>query len=190
MSINLSNIEANDSLLFSDDSDDMNIAEEIPTPEYNFKSSTESEEDIVDEQVLMRKKLITKIYLNEFPKKLKSYKKMKNKIDSMTIDELTMLQKEFEIAIGMKTSINGMTNMMMGGIAMLEQAINLFSPMDSDGLTQICNQDKEFQDDLKLISLKYAESFNTRPEVRVGMTLAKNIMLLDRVNKSRKNQMI
>jgi len=189
MSINLSNIEAGESVLFSDDSDEV-FEESYEEPEEMRYPSTESseEEDPVDEQTLMRKKLITRIYLNEFPQKLKTYQKLKSKIEGMTAEELDTLRKEFEIAIGMKTSINGMTNMMMGGVAMLEQALCLFSPMNPTGLTQICDKDKEFQDDLKLVSLKYAESFNTRPEVRVGMTLTKNILLLDRVNKARIKQ--
>lgn len=189
MSISLKNIQA-DGLTYSDSSESADELE-LPTIQTNpipepIRDEPEPEaDDIVDEQTIMRSRLITKMYINEFPEKLKNYRRLLNKIDDMGNDELTNLRREFEIVIGMKTSLGGLTNSMMSGISMLEQVLSMWSPLIPNGLTPLCAQDSEFQDDLKLISLKYAEKINTRPEVRVGLTLAKNIMLLDRVNKSR-----
>jgi hypothetical protein len=187
MSIDLHKIEAQDDMFSSDSSADIDQPIEQPQP-MPIEISEEESIDEVDEQTMIRKRLILKMYLNEFPEKLKSYQKLKNKIDAMDLAKIDITRQEFEIAIGMKNSIGSMTMAMMQSVGMLEVVISKFTPMDATGLAAICNQDKEFQDDLKLVALKYAEKINMRPEVRVGMTLTKNIILLDRVNRTRTAQ--
>lgn len=189
MTIDLSKIEAQpyDMLSSSDDEIAQSSHEEaidiIESPEEPTEAADE-----VDEQTMIRKRLILKMYLNEFPDKLKSYSSLKNKIDGMDLDTITRTRKEFEISIGMKNSIAGLTNSMMSGISLMETALNKLTPINATGLTQVCNSDPEFLDDLKLVALKYAEKINVKPEVRVGFTITKNILLLDRVNKSRADE--
>ena len=184
MSISLSAIEAGEDHFDFSESEISFDEPEAPAPEPVYVESESEEPE--DEQKLIRKRLITKMYLNEFPEKLKSYQRTKNKIDSMGLEELELLRKEFEMTIGMKTTVAGMAGTMMSAIGMLETTLLAFTPIDPSGLTQICAADNEFQDDLKLISLKYAESFNSRPEARLAFGLTRNIFLLHKMNTAQK----
>jgi hypothetical protein len=158
--------------------------EEMEVPEMT------SEEAEAEEQSLIRKRLILQMYINEFPDKLSNYRSMKSKINSMEIDELELLRKEFEMAVGMKTSINGTMAMGIRGVSLLETLVNTFTPLNASGLAVACNNDQAFQDDLKLVALKYCDYISLSPELRLGMTLTTNIILLDKMNKAKASYMM
>ena len=145
----------------------------IPEPELNP----------IKEQEVTRKRLVLKMYFNEFPEELAPYKSLKSKIDTMGHQEIEELRTEFEQSLGMKSSLNAINSIAFRGISMLEALTNRFTPMDVTGLTDMCYRDDAFTKDMKLVCLKYCEYANTSPEIRLSMSLFGNMVLLDRLRK-------
>ncbi len=183
MTLNYESIEATDEKFdFEPSYDEISDDVELDIPDEIIEEESE-EDDGETYRATIRKRLILKMYLNEFPEKLKSYKRMKSKIEGMDLEELDNLRSEFEMCVGMKTSIKGMTNMAIRGVMMLEKTIEAFTPLNPTGLAQVCSSDEGFNDDLKLVCLKYCEYINAAPEARLGMTLLSNIIMMDKINK-------
>lgn len=126
--------------------------------------------------------LILQFYLIEFPEKLATYKGIK--FETLDVEELQTLKNEFDFIIGAKCNINGAKNLFIQGLKLLEEATLMFSPFKVEGLTNIVN-DKEFEDDVKHLVLKYMTIVKTEPEWRITYKILSSMLLLHNFNSSK-----
>lgn len=174
MNISLENIEANNIEEYNDE----------PEPAPTLEQAQPTEKNDTENKNLIRKRLVLKLYFNEFPQ-LSEYNQ---NIEYMDYESLTDLQYELENVLAMSNGITNMQGMFMKGIQGLEMGLSLFTPINAAGLSDICENDPAFMDDVKLICLRYADSLNTSPEVRIGFSLMSNIFLLNKLNAMKQDE--
>lgn len=135
-----------------------------------------------DEAINKRRIILTiEFYINEFPEKLKGFKKIN--FEKKTIDELNELKKELDFIISNKSSVKQGTQMIIAGINTLEYISCNFTPINCKGLSNICN-DEDTINDMKHICLKRMSLINTEPEARLMYKILTHMVLLHNLNSS------
>ncbi len=159
---------------------------EIPqkTTASALKDNGQRDEDIINKRRLI---LLLQFYLNEFPDKLKTFKKIN--LEKKDIEELKDLQKEFDFVIGNQSNIKGGTEMVLSGIQALEYIAVSFTPLQCNGLSENIKNDPESIDTIKHLCLKHMGNsmFNTEPEHRLLYKLMTTALSLHTVNSFSQN---
>ena len=133
-----------------------------------------------------KKILILQFYMNEFPEKLKNYKK--TNFEEMTDKELLQLREEFSFVIGAKSNVNM-------GIATVHQALTIaetvgdsYCGLKINGITNTLMNDTQFVDDIKCLCLDNLDLANVSPEKRIAFKVLSTGYILHNVNSQMESQ--
>lgn len=118
--------------------------------------------------------LVIKVYLNEFPKQLETFKK--HKLEKLKKEELEKLKQEIEYVMGQKQNINTAVNSMIMGINVLEQVALSFTPLKLSGTTAALAADEDAVNDMKCVAIKHMDLVHLEPESRLAMRVLTTAM--------------
>lgn len=150
-----------------------------PEEEYEQYEEEEPEEEERFGIDRRRKILLLQFYLNEFPKKLKGYRRQN--LEELSNDELDKLKDEFDFVIGCNTTTNTTVTAFKKSIEVLEHIGCNYTPLKIQGLSMI-NQDKELMDDVRHWALQNMDMIQTKPEHRIMYKVLSSAMALHNIN--------
>ncbi len=141
-----------------------------------------------DEEIINKRRLILMIefYKNEFGDKLKSFKKIN--LEKKTHDELVDIRKEIDFTISQSSSVKAGVQLISTGIQTLEFFMTNFTPINAQGLSNICN-DPETIDTMKHITLKHSHMVSVEPEARLLYKVLTTSMMLHNINSAPINEL-
>lgn len=158
-----------------------------PLPEWDrptYEPPAEPEEDRFG-QDRKRLELLIQFHINEFPKKLATYKK--TNVDDLTMKELKDMLDEMKYTLSAQTNTRMAVQAMTMGITMLEHTAVAFTPLKLKGLSSMC-ADPDVIDDMKAIALKHMNLANIEPEARLGMRILQQGLMLHNINSDLEKQ--
>jgi hypothetical protein len=144
----------------------------IPIPDYEEPAPPEDKFGQERKRVL----LLIEFHLNEFPKKLASYKKVK--LENLTMDELKKLLEEMKFTIGAQSNVKMVVAGMCSAINLFEKLAVKSDLLKVQGLTQVVTSSENMIDDMKAIALKYMDVYHIEPEARLGFALMTTVGML------------
>ncbi len=138
----------------------------------------DDEVDVVKHQRLV---LLLQMYLNEFKDKLKDYQKMSKSFGRKSYSELMDLKKQFDTTLTCKSNISQGIQMCNSGVALLEQVSGMVG-VNCNGLSNMCANDAELQDQFKILILQKMPLVEVKVEYQIAMKIAGNMVMLHQMN--------
>lgn len=145
------------------------------------KEITEIPNTIVDKNFDRNKTInILKLYVKEFPDKLKEYKN--HKYDKMSDNELLELKEQFQYDVSSSSNVSFACEAAKKGLYMYEM-IGCEVGLNIRGISNL-SQNPEFNDCIKAICLKWISEPITciQPENKLALMLFTNSLMLHQIN--------
>jgi hypothetical protein len=147
------------------------------------ESDDEGEVDVVKHQRLV---LLLQMYLNEFKEKLKDYQKLSKGFGRKSYSELMDIKKQFDTILTCKSNISQGIQMCNSGVALLEQVSGMVG-VNCNGLSNMCANDAELQDQFKILILQKMPLVDVKVEYQIAMKIGGNMVMLHQMNGNHSN---
>ena len=128
-----------------------------------------------------RQILLLQFYILEFPHKLKHFADMN--FEHKSDVELKLLKDEFDFIIGAKSNVKVAQGTFGQAVSLFENLCVNYTPLNVKGLSAVID-DKDLQDDVKHLALKYMTIMKTEPEHRIAYKMLTCMLLLHQTNSA------